>query len=68
MAVLKKKLTAQKKIQAYLKERGIKQSWLAEKTGISNPHISNIIAERVLFTQENLDKINSVLGTDFTME
>lgn len=68
MAVTKKKPSVQKQILQYLDNRGIKQMWLVKKSGISQPHISNILSERVLLTQENLDKINSVLGTDFTME
>lgn len=52
-------------IKSYLEERGTKQVWLAEKTGISQEHISNILADRVLLTEEVLQKINIVLGTDF---
>lgn len=48
-----------------LEERGVKQTWLADKTGISPEHISNILADRVLLTEENKEKINSVLGVDF---
>ncbi len=68
MAVLKKKLSAQVLIKNHLEKRGIKQSWLCEKTGISKSHMSNLLSERVLFTQENLDKINSILETNFTMK
>lgn len=68
MAVTKKKPSVQKQILKYLDDRGIKQMWLVKKSGISQPHISNILSERVLLTQENLDKINNVLGTDFIME
>lgn len=49
----------------HLEERGTKQSWLAEKTGISPEHISNILADRVLLTDENKAKINAVLGTEY---
>lgn len=48
-----------------LEERGVKQTWLADKTGISPEHISNILADRVLLTEENREKINLVLGVDF---
>ena len=48
-----------------LKERGVKQTWLSDKTGISPEHISNILADRVLLTEENKKKINEVLETDF---
>lgn len=48
-----------------LEERGVKQAWLAKQTGISPEHISNILADRVLLTDENKEKINTALGTDF---
>lgn len=52
-------------IRNHLEERGTKQVWLADKTGISQEHISNVLANRVLLTDEVLNKINDVLGTDF---
>lgn len=48
-----------------LEERGVKQTWLADKTGISPEHISNILADRVLLTEDNRNKINTVLHTNF---
>lgn len=53
------------KIKSHLDKHGTKQAWLAEKTGISQAHISNILANRSLLTQEVLDKINNVLATNF---
>jgi len=44
----------------------LKQTWIAEQAGISAPHLSNILAERVFLTEENVENINRVLGTDFT--
>ena len=52
-------------IREHLEVRGTKQKWLAEQTGISEEHISNILADRVLLTEENLSKINNILGTTF---
>jgi plasmid maintenance system antidote protein VapI len=52
-------------IRNHLEERGTKQVWLAEKAGISQEHISNVLADRVLLTDDVLNKINEVLGTDF---
>lgn len=52
-------------IRNHLDSNGTKQSWLAEKTGISQAHISNVLADRVLLTEDVLNKINEVLGTDF---
>jgi plasmid maintenance system antidote protein VapI len=45
--------------------KGTKQVWVAEQAGISPEHLSNILADRVLITDENVKKINDVLGTDF---
>jgi plasmid maintenance system antidote protein VapI len=55
------------KIKRYLEDNGTKQIWLAEKSGISQAHISNVLANRVLLTDDVLDKINNVLGTDFKL-
>ena len=59
------KKTIPDQIRSHLEERGTKQIWLANKTNISPEHISNILANRVLLTQDVLDKINNVLGTQF---
>ncbi len=63
--VKKSKQTIPDKIKEHLEARGTKQTWLADQTGISPEHISNILANRVLLTEENLNKINEVLGTNF---
>ena len=57
--------TPQSQWKEVLEARGVKQSWLADKAGISPEHISNILAERVLLTEENRAKINEVLETNF---
>lgn len=54
-------------IKEHLKEKGIKQIWLSEKTDISDSHLSNIFAKRMNLTSDLLQKINTVLGTDFTI-
>lgn len=66
MALPKKEKTIQQKWLEIIEERGLKQVWVAEKAGISAPHLSNILADRVLLTPENIDNINKALGTDFT--
>lgn len=65
MAAVKEKKTIPELWKEVLEERGVKQTWVAERTGISPEHISNILADRVLLTEENREKINDVLGTDF---
>jgi plasmid maintenance system antidote protein VapI len=64
-AVKKEKKTIQEKWREYLESKGTKQTWLADQTGISQEHISNILAGRVLLTEENRKKINDTLGTDY---
>ncbi len=65
MAAIKERKSIPKLWKKVLEERGVKQTWVADKTGISPEHISNILADRVLLTEENREKINEVLGTDF---
>lgn len=57
-----KEPTTQEKWVQLLKERGVKQAWIAQQTGISRPHISNLLAGRVRLTFENKRKINEALG------
>lgn len=49
----------------HLESRGTKQKWLADQTGISQEHISNLLCSRVLLTDEVRGKINDALGTDY---
>jgi plasmid maintenance system antidote protein VapI len=49
----------------HLESKGTKQKWLADQTGISQEHISNILCSRVLLTDEVRGKINEALGTKF---
>lgn len=67
MAVIKKDISIQKKWLQIIEDRGLKQTWVAERSGISSPHLSNILSERVLLTKETAEKINAALGTDFTL-
>lgn len=63
--VKKSRKTIPQRWREVLESRGTKQTWLADQTGISPEHISNILADRVLLTDENRKKINAVLQTDF---
>jgi len=54
-----------KKIKNYLDKYGTKQSWLSTKTGVSQAHISNVLANRALLTEDVLNKINKALNTNF---
>ena len=65
MPIVEEKKSTPELFKQVLEERGVKQTWLATQTGISPEHISNILADRVLLTDENKKKINEALGTDF---
>lgn len=65
MTTVEEKKSIPELFKKVLEERGVKQTWLANQTGISKEHISNILADRVLLTEENKEKINTALGTDF---
>ena len=55
------KLTINSKIRDYLKEKGISQTWLAIKTGLSIAKINNIVNSKVMLSAEDLKTICSVL-------
>ena len=67
MAVAKKEKSIQQRWLEVIVERGLKQIWVADRAGISGPHLSNILAGRVLLTHENIENINKALETDFTL-
>lgn len=60
--------TIGQKWKEVLDSRGLKQNWVAEQIGISPEHFSNILADRVLITDENHKKINKFFGTNFKQD
>lgn len=52
-------------IRLHIKENGIKQRWLANILHLSPGTISLILKKKRDLTDENLDKINGALKTDF---
>ncbi len=54
-------------VSTHLKTFGIKQTWLAQKLDISDTHLTLIFQKERDLTENNLNKINSVLGTDFKL-
>lgn len=48
-----------------IQSKGLKQTWVSERVGISPPHLSNILAGRAFITPETKAKINEVLGVEF---
>lgn len=53
------------KIADHITEKGIKQAFLCEKTGLSKTQIHFILTGKRILTQENLDLINAALATNF---
>lgn len=61
----KSKIDTRLAIAAYLEEKGIKPTWLAQKIEVSPTHLHFILkAERDL-TEDNLQKINKALDKSF---
>lgn len=56
-----------KSISEAIRDHFKTQSWLAIQTGISEPQLSRKLNETKPWTQEDLDKINKVLGTKFKL-
>lgn len=64
-------LTAEEHIINHLNDNGQKLSWLAEKIEVSDGHLHSVLKGKGLIkrdlTPDNLDKINSALGTSFRL-
>ncbi len=61
--------TVEENILEHMKDNGQMMTWLSEKIGLSNGHLTNVLkgeggAKREL-TTENLAKINAALRTNF---
>jgi antitoxin component HigA of HigAB toxin-antitoxin module len=54
-------------ILEHLKKYGIKQRWLAEKLDLSDSHLTLVLQKERDLTEENLNKINEALQTDFKL-
>lgn len=49
----------------HLKNKGIKQTWLASQLSVSDTHLTLIFQKQRDLTEDNLRKVNSALGTKF---
>ena len=54
-----------KEIKKYVEEHGIKQSWLAKKTGISYQRIRYLMNGFAVLHADEANLINAALGTNF---
>jgi len=60
----KDKLSIEARIKTYFNKS---QAWLAKEIGISESQLSRKLNKYVAWTQEDLDKINKVLGENFKL-
>jgi putative transcriptional regulator len=60
-----KKLSVKNNISKIMKERGIKQVWLADKTGMTNGGIHNIIVGKYEPSIKTAMNISNVLNVKF---
>ena len=67
--VKEKPLTSEQKIVKHLWENGQKTTWLAGKIGVTVGHLRCVLKgegnQKRDLTEENRQKINEVLGTDY---
>ncbi len=54
------------KLNAYLKDHGITQTWLANQTGIEQPKIANVLNGKRKLTADELVVIASTLNLDLS--
>ena len=55
-------MVVQSKVAQYLEERGIKQSWLAQKTGLTDNMISGILNGKRKMTADEFVRICKAIG------
>jgi len=68
MEQVTEKVDVRTQIAGYLKDNGIKRSWLAAKIGRSTTLIAFILSCKADLLDENLENINKALGTSFTKD
>jgi plasmid maintenance system antidote protein VapI len=61
----KEKLSIEDQIKSFFNKT---QSWLAKEIGMSETQLSRKLNKYVAWTQEDFDKINKILGTDFKIK
>jgi len=55
-------MVVQSKVAQYLEEQGIKQSWLAQKTGLTDNMISGILNGKRKMTADEFVRICKAIG------
>ena len=54
------------KLNTYLKEHGITQTWLSNQTGIEQPKIANVLSGKRKLTADELVVIAATLNLDLS--
>lgn len=57
-------MTVQTRVADYVNKRGIKQSFISEKTGIASSRVSSILNNKAPLKADELECICNALGAD----
>ena len=57
-------MVVQGRLSDYIRNRGIKQAWISQKTGISESRLSGILTQRLKLTADEYEKIVSAIGKE----
>jgi plasmid maintenance system antidote protein VapI len=58
-------MKAAKQIKNKLQKEGRTKAWLASQIGVTRQHMSLILNEKTVLTEDNLKSINKILQTEF---
>lgn len=62
---MSKKKTVNSLFKKLIKERGLKQKWVAGQMEIGEAHLSNVLDGRHNLLPEHIEKLNRILGTKY---
>lgn len=57
-------MIVQSRLADYIRDNGIKQVWISQKTGISESRLSGILTRRLKMTADEYERIVSVIGKE----
>lgn len=57
-------MIVQGRLADYIRDNGIKQVWISQKTGISESRLSGILTRRLKMTADEYERIVSVIGKE----
>lgn len=53
-------------LKEYIKAKGVKQKWIADKIGVSEVTLSNWVKMKTTPSDENMEKLRKVLDLDIS--